>query len=198
MAAGSTDGGQDLSVGSLLRKVTRESRNEVRMLRPRLSLGLLVMRMLPPLTGARTRAAILRLSGVAVGRGTTFGGSLTIAGPLGAKALRIGEGCFVNAGCHFDVSASIDLGDGCALGQEVMILTGTHEVAWPQRRAGALSASPVVVGRGAWLGARVVVLPGVTVGEGSIVGAGAVVTRDVPPNTVVGGVPATALRVIED
>ncbi|NTU65300.1 MAG: hypothetical protein HGB05_18340 [Chloroflexi bacterium] len=66
------------------------------------------------------------------------------------------------------------------------------------QRAGATFSAPVTIQDGTWLGARCIVLPGVTVGRGSVVGAGSVVTKDVPPNTLVGGVPAKVIRSIND
>lgn len=160
----------------------------------RRSLALGAIRCLPPLTGNRLRRSLLRAGGVRAGRGTTFGGPLTIAG--GAD-VTFGSDCWVNGGCHFDVSAPITIGDGVALAQEVMILTNTHEIGDPTRRAGDLRTLPVSIGDGAWLGARAVVLPGVSVGAGAIVGAGAVVTRDVEADTVVVGVPARSVRRLE-
>jgi acetyltransferase-like isoleucine patch superfamily enzyme len=76
----------------------------------------------------------------------------------------------------------------------VLLLTGGHVIGPPGRRAAELTCEPIVVGTGAWLGARVTVLPGVTIGDGAVVAAGAVVTRDVAPHTVVAGVPARHLN----
>jgi acetyltransferase-like isoleucine patch superfamily enzyme len=112
--------------------------------------------------------------------------------------LRIGRSSFINARCHFDVTSPIEIGDRVALGQEVMIITGTHDTSDPACRSGAIVAAPVRVGPGAWLGARCVILPGVTIGEGAVVAAGAVVTQDVPPHTIAGGVPAKVLRSLDD
>jgi maltose O-acetyltransferase len=77
-----------------------------------------------------------------------------------------------------------------------MILTSTHELDIREHRAGAVQRSPVVIGDGAWLGARCVILPGVTVGAGSIVNPGAVVNKDVAAHTRVGGMPAMQLEVL--
>jgi maltose O-acetyltransferase len=75
-----------------------------------------------------------------------------------------------------------------------MILTNSHRIAASGRRAGALDARPVTIEAGAWLSTRCTILPGVTVGRGAVVAAGAVVTTAVPANVLVGGVPAQIIR----
>ena len=110
------------------------------------------------------------------------------------RRLTIGRGCYFNVGCFLDLTEPIRIGDGVSLGQQVMLLTSTHRLGNAQQRAGELVAQPIQIGDGAWLGARCTVLPGITVGEGAVVAAAAVVTKDVPPHTLVGGVPAKPLR----
>jgi acetyltransferase-like isoleucine patch superfamily enzyme len=123
------------------------------------------------------------------------GGRLRLAGGLApASRVRIGDDCFINDGCRFDTSAPITIDDGAYLGHDVALLTSTHELGPPDRRAGRFSCERIHVGRGAWIGARAVVLPGVTIGDGAVVAAGAVVTASVRANVVVGGVPARELR----
>ena len=78
----------------------------------------------------------------------------------------------------------------------VIIITDDHEIGPPWHRCGDRVARPVVIEDGVWIGARVTLLPGVTIGRGSVVAAGAVVNKDVPPNTLVGGVPARILRTL--
>jgi maltose O-acetyltransferase len=78
-----------------------------------------------------------------------------------------------------------------------MLLTSSHHIGNQIHRAGPLTTAPVIIENGTWIGARSVVLPGVTVGAGSVVASGAIVTRNVPPNTLVGGVPARVLRTID-
>ena len=80
------------------------------------------------------------------------------------------------------------------LGHEVSIITSSHEIGPTERRAYGSVAEPVVIEPGAWIGARATLLPGVTIGKGAIVGAGAVVTRSVEADTLVAGVPARMLR----
>lgn len=164
------------------------------MLHPRLQVALLAARLLPPLVGSSVRPALLRLGGLSIGRGTVFGGATTIAGYLGASGLRIGNDCIINGRTFFDVTEHIEVGDRVGLGQDVMILTGSHDIGDPDRRTGRQFERPVVIGSGAWIGARSMVLPGVTVGAGSVVAGGSVVTKDVAPDTLVAGVPARLVR----
>ena len=104
----------------------------------------------------------------------------------------VGAGTFINAGCRFQDQGGIYIGERALIGHNAVIATLNHNMD-PARRANLLPA-PVHIGDDAWLGANVTVLPGVTIGNGAVVAAGAVVSRDVEENTVVGGVPARLLR----
>ena len=104
----------------------------------------------------------------------------------------LGAGVFINVGCRFQDQGGIYIGERALIGHNCVIATLNHNME-PARRANLLPA-PVRVGADAWLGSNVTVLPGVTIGEGGVVAAGAVVTRDVAPRTVVGGVPAKLIR----
>jgi maltose O-acetyltransferase len=172
--------------------------DESKAFRPRLAIAQALAAILPWYVGVRLRVSLFRFAGVHIGRGTTIWGRIHVAGSEDpARKLTIGDECHINGGCHFDVSAPIEISDNATLGHEVLLLTGGHVIGPPGRRAAALTCKPIVVGRGAWLGARVTVLPGVTIGDGAVVAAGAVVTRDVPPHTVVAGVPARHLNELD-
>jgi maltose O-acetyltransferase len=164
-----------------------------------LHLRLLIARMLlapmPIHVGGRLRGVILRLVGFQIGRGTIFAGTpiITLAGNK-YKNLLIGEGCWFNFDCVFDLGAQIRIGSKAYMGHGVLVLTRSHEVGTSRQRALALVAKPVNIGNGVWLGSRSTILPGVTIGEGAIVAAGSVVNRDVPPNTLVAGVPARVVK----
>ena len=106
--------------------------------------------------------------------------------------IRIGKNVFINTGCRFQDQGGITIGDDVLLGHNVVLATLNHDPV-VARRASMLPA-PIVIGDKVWIGANATVLPGVTIGKGAIVAAGAVVHRDVPPFTVVGGVPARILR----
>lgn len=165
--------------------------SEIANLRLRRSVGLSVNRLLPELVGVRVRTTLLRLAGVSIGPRSIVGGPMTI---VGRGELRVGRDCWINGGCHFDVSADVSIGNRVALAQGVLLVTNTHELGGPHQRAGAVVAKPVTIGDGCWLGAHVIVLPGVTIGVGSVIGAGAVVTADVEPNVLAGGVPARTIK----
>lgn len=110
------------------------------------------------------------------------------------KNIRVGERVFVNSGCRFQDQGGITIGDDALIGHNVVIATLNHDLD-PGLRA-ATVPEPVIVGNRTWIGANATVLPGVTIGEGAVVAAGAAVTKDVAPRTVVGGVPARRIREI--
>ena len=108
------------------------------------------------------------------------------------KNIHFGENVFVNSGCRFQDQGGIWMGDNALIGHNAVLATLNHDPD-PAKRAN-LIPSRIVIGKNVWLGANVTVLPGVTIGDGAIIAAGAVVTKDVPANTVVGGVPARAIK----
>ena len=111
------------------------------------------------------------------------------------KNMTIGKNVFINACCHFQDHGGITLGDGCLIGNNVVFATLNHDFN-PEKRA-SMHPAPIVLGRNVWVGANSTILQGVTVGDNAIIAAGAVVTKDVAANTVVGGVPAKYIRNIE-
>src|SRR4051794_39643633 len=106
----------------------------------------------------------------------------------------IGAGTFVNYDCVLLDVAPIRIGAACQIATRVQLLTASHPTDPVPRRAGWESGHPIAIGDNVWLGGGVIVCPGVTVGENSVVGAGAVVTHDVPANVVTAGNPARVLR----
>lgn len=113
---------------------------------------------------------------------------------FGSSRVTIGEGTFINYGCMFNTSAPITIGRNCDIGMRVTFVTSSHEVGPASRRAGTATAAPISVGDGSWIGANVTVLPGVTIGEGVVIAAGAVVTSDCEDHGVYGGVPARRIK----
>ncbi|MGV3722006.1 MAG: acyltransferase [Actinomycetota bacterium] len=116
-------------------------------------------------------------------------------GALPGGTLRIGDRTFINSGVSIYAQSLVTIGRDCAIGNYSLIMDTDFHV--PGNLLARPLAHPVVIEDGVWLGARVTVLKGVTIGRGAVVAAGAVVTRDVPPNTVVGGVPARAIRALD-
>ena len=109
--------------------------------------------------------------------------------------ITVGKNVFINSGCCFQDQGGIEIGDNALIGQQVVIATLNHDLI-PEER-GSMFPSSVKIGNSVWIGAHATILPGVTIGNGAVVAAGAVVTKDVPENTVVGGVPAKVIKTIE-
>ncbi len=155
----------------------------------------MLMAPIPSYTGERIRGVIFKFMGFDIGYGSGFSGAPSISGPRPLQAnLHIGKHCWFNCDCIFDIGAPVNIGNNVAVGHQVMFITTSHEIGTLGRRAGPLTVGPITIGDGVWLGARCMILPGVTVGTGAVIAAGAVVTRNVPPNVMVGGVPARPLR----
>ena len=136
------------------------------------------------------RRGLLRLAGCRIGAQVT---GLRGCG-FETKRVTIGDGCFVNVGCWFEGAGRIDIGRNVFLGPQVMILTSIHEIDSGGQAARVPVPGHVVIGDQCWLGARATIMPGVTIGEGTIIGAGAVVTKDCEPGAVYVGVPARRVR----
>lgn len=112
------------------------------------------------------------------------------------KNITIGKDVFINSGCHFQDQGGIEIGDGTLIGHNVVLATINHDL-YPEGNRKNHYA-PIKIGAHVWIGSNATVLPGVTVGDWAVVAAGAVVTRDVPAMTVVGGIPAKVLKVIRE
>jgi maltose O-acetyltransferase len=110
--------------------------------------------------------------------------------------ITIGSRTFVNFNCTMLDAAPIVVGDECLLASGVQLITATHPVDPVPRREAIEQALPVTVADGVWLGAGAIVCPGVSIGENTVVGAGSVVTRDLPPGVVAYGNPARVAREI--
>lgn len=178
-----------------VRRIATVVRQETSQWSPRLALAQAAVAPLPVMVGNRLRTVALRAAGFDIGHGTVVLGRIRFTGtPTPARHVRIGGLAVINFGCVFDAAADITIGHRVGIGQEVMILTNGHRIGPAGQRLGVLHARPVSIGDGAWLSSRAVLLPGVTVGAGAVVAAGAVVTVPVPPNTLVGGVPARVVR----
>ena len=108
------------------------------------------------------------------------------------KNITIGNDVFINADCKFQDQGGIDIGDGVLIGHGVVLATLNHDPDPAKRQQ--LHPGRITIEKGVWIGANAVVTAGVTIGENAIVAAGAVVNKDVPANTVVGGVPAKVIK----
>jgi len=115
----------------------------------------------------------------------------------GGSEIRVGQHVFINQNCTFYDLGGLDIGDDVMIGPNVSIITSGHPLAPSQRRTTTIG-KPIVIERNVWIAAGATIIGGVTVGENSVVAAGAVVTKNVPPNTLVGGNPARVIRSIGD
>ncbi len=111
------------------------------------------------------------------------------------KNITIGNHVFINSDCKFQDQGGITIDDGALIGHGVVLATLNHDMDPAKRQQ--LHPAPIHIGKCVWIGANATVTGGVTIGDNSIVAAGAVVTKDVPANVVVGGVPAKFIKKIE-
>jgi maltose O-acetyltransferase len=185
-------------VGKTIAKLQRVAGEELDGVHPRLLVARMLAAPLPRYAGSRLRTRLLRLAGFRIGHGTVMWDMpiITGSGDLYHR-LTIGELCRINIGCVFELGEQIMVGDYVGFGHQVMVLTTTHEIGPAYRRSMGRRKLPVTIGNGCWIGARVTILPGVTIGSGSIIAAGAVVNRDVPPNTLSAGVPAKVVKELD-
>lgn len=110
------------------------------------------------------------------------------------KNIHLGKNVFINSGCKFQDQGGIYIGDRALIGHNVVLATLNHPLD-PNKRS-SLEPAPIHIEDDVWIGSGTIVLPGVTIGHGSVVAAGAVVTKDVPAMTVVGGIPAKPIKKI--
>lgn len=108
------------------------------------------------------------------------------------QGITVGKNVFINSCCNFQDQGGITIGDGSQIGHKVTLATLNHGIA-PEDR-GTLYPASIAIGKNVWIGAAATVVPGVSIGDNSIIGAGSVVTKDVAPNTIVAGVPAKVVR----
>ena len=149
----------------------------------------------PPQSFSRTRTALLRRAGVKIGRSSLVQGPIRITGEGNpCEEISIGVFTLISGSLHCDIGAPLEIGSRVRIGHDVSLLTIDHRVGPEAMRSGERRFGSIEIGDGAWLASRVVVLPGVRIGAGAIVAAASVVTRDIPPNTLVVGVPARVVR----
>ena len=123
------------------------------------------------------------------------------------KHTRIGRKCFINFNFTVQDDAPVSIGNNCSIGPNVTVVTPGHPYLAEERRGIVCSdgitryvcyARPVTIGNDCWFGANVTVCPGVTIGDECIIGAGSVVTKDIPPRCIAAGVPAKVIREITE
>ena len=112
------------------------------------------------------------------------------------KHISVGDNVFINSGCKFQDQGGISIGDMSLIGHNVVLATLDHGL--DSERRSYLSPAPIRIGKNVWIGSNVTVTRGVTIGDNSVIAAGAVVTGDIPANVVAGGVPARVIKTIEE
>lgn len=153
----------------------------------------LLMQILPPTRFFWLRRFLLRSVGIDIESSSRVCGRTWI---YGRGEIHIGSNSWVGLDTFFysNIDAPIRIGANCDIGPANIFVTGSHVIGMPSRRAGLGTSASITIGDGCWLGARVTVLGGVKIGNGAIVAAGALVSADVAPHTMVGGIPARLIR----
>jgi acetyltransferase-like isoleucine patch superfamily enzyme len=168
---------------------------QLRHIHPCLWLAQLLVCCIPICAFGNVRSALYRLAGfTGIAAKVYIFGMLDLRGPDDIYSrLHVGEHSQINAPCFMELSAPVHIGERVSIGHHFVLATTDHEVGPAWQRCGDVMSKPVVIGDGSWLGARVTVVPGVTIGQGAVVSIGAVVTRDVPPGAKVAGNPARVI-----
>jgi maltose O-acetyltransferase len=169
-------------------ELLRESRHGVHL---KLLLVHILLVPFPPALGLRLRPRLYRQIGFKVGRDVSIFGNISFDGGGDIYSrLTIGDGVIINSHVHININAPVFIGNRVGVGHHSIIITDTHEIGPSHARLGRHSSLPVTIEDGAWVCATATLLPGVTVRKGAVVAAGSVVSRDVPPDTMVVGSPA--------
>lgn len=150
---------------------------------------------LPPTRLFRLRTRLLHLAMVNIDISARFCGHGWI---YGQGSLNIGKRTWLSPGVviYTHPNAEIIIGDNCDIGPGVKLITGTHAYGGEDRRAGKGLALPITIGDGCWVGAGVTILGGVTIGKGTVVAAGSVVTKNVPENVLSAGIPSSQKKIL--
>ena len=109
----------------------------------------------------------------------------------------LGKNVFINSNCYFMDGAKITVGDNVFIGPSCGFYTANHPLDYQTRNQGIEQALPILIGNNVWLGGNVIVLPGVKIGDGCVIGAGSVVTKDIEANSVATGIPCNVIKKIE-
>lgn len=140
----------------------------------------------------RQRTVIRNYANVSIGEGSILQDFVYIRAGIQGKVV-LGKGCMVNSFCRLFGHGGIEIGDNAQLGPGVTITTTEHDYSHTDKSE---TFNKVIIGTRAWIGANATILPGVTIGENTVVGAGSIVSKDLPPNVVAVGVPARVIKEI--
>lgn len=170
--------GEKLSMGEILNKISN------RLINILLEFEVFLLHLVGYVPIHHFRRFFYRLAGVEIGKGSTIHMKARFYDP---KNIKIGEDSIIGENAVLDGRKDLFIGNHVALASEVMIYNSEHSIEDPDFKA---IEAPVIIEDYVFIGPRAIILPGVKIGRGAIVGAGAVVTKDVPPYAIVGGVPA--------
>lgn len=140
----------------------------------------------------KIKRGLLRWQGHKIGEGTRVVGPVYIDGKI-----EVGENVFIGKNMRVHGNGCVYMEDNVDIAPEVTFLTGTHEIGTLDRRAGKGKSLDTTVGKGTWIGAETTILPGISIGVGCVIAAGSVVNKDIPPNSMVAGVPAKIIKNLE-
>lgn len=152
-----------------------------------LDFGLMLLHVTTYIPSHIIRNTIWRAFGLKLGGGSTLHTGVRVFDP---RNIQVGEGTIIGYSCFIDGRDRITIGNHTDIASEVMIYSSEHDLSSPEFTA---ISAPVKIGDYVFIGPRAIILPGVTIGDRAVVGAGAVVTKDVEPGTIVGGVPAKVI-----
>jgi acetyltransferase-like isoleucine patch superfamily enzyme len=182
-------------VASGILRVAVEEMGEVRVA----NVAQILANALPQFNFNTLRTTLWRLAMFRIGEGSLVMGDLLLTGTGDwSQLLTIGAHTFITGPLRMNLGGHVHIGNAVNIGHDCLFLTVDHEIGPPWRRAGLQTHRTIVVEDGAWIASRVTLLPGVTIGRGAVVAAGAVVAKDVPAHTLVGGVPARVIRVLDE
>ena len=189
----------DSVVVTAVKKTLRIFAQEIQPIHPRFLVAQFFVSFIPHNSLSRLRTLVYRCGGLRIGRGSLILGklSLTADGPL-AEMFSVGEGCRINSPFYAELNAPLLIGSHVAIGHHAVFITTEHDTGNPHDRAGTPTHTKIVIEDGAWVGARATILPAVTIGRGSIIAAGSLVTHSVAPHKVVGGVPARLVKSLDN
>ncbi len=139
----------------------------------------------------KLRGFLLRLAGLNMGKRSAIHGNCYFS----SRMFVIGRGSYINKECFIDNPHSlVTIGEKCSIGYRVTFLTSSHDMSNSYKRGGVVEAKEICIGNGVWIGANSIILSGVTIGDGAVIAAGAVVTKDCNPNSLYVGIPTRKIR----
>lgn len=139
------------------------------------------------------KRCLLNLIGFELGSGTKVVGPIECTGKL-----KVGNNCWIGKNLRINGNGRVEIGDNCDIAPEVTFQTGGHEIGDSSKRAGKGITCSQCVGDGVWIGGRATIVGNITIGNGSVIAGCACVIKSVAENTLVGGVPARVIRILEN